>query len=477
MSRHRQDDDPRAEDDLLAAARREADAWVEADSTLEDAGGAGAAPGTPEVPGYRILGEIHRGGQGVVYRALQERTRRVVALKVLHGGPLAGPRERARFEREVQLLARLDHPGIVTVHDTGEAAGGTFLVMDHVAGLPLDRWAAERRPSLPERLDLFARICDAVHAAHLHGVIHRDLKPSNVRVTDDGAPRVLDFGLAKTALEVDADVTETGQFVGSLPFASPEQAAGSATVDLRTDVYSLGVVLHHLLTGRLPIEVGGPLEEALDRIARAEPTSPRRYAPELDDDVCTITLRCLAKDRERRYQSAGELARDVRRRLAGAPIEAKRDSAWYVVRKLLARHRAEVAVAAGFVLVLAAGFLGSFVQWRRAEAEAARARRAEVDARRAQAAAEARGVELRRRGYYDRLLAAQVALEDGNVAHVKALLAESPESLRGWEWRHLAWLADRSSRTFETDAGRATVVATRPDGGALAWGDAHGGVV
>lgn len=473
MSRHGRQDDP-TPDDFVAAARREAEAWRDADSTLEETE---AADRAPVVPGYRVLGEIHRGGQGVVYRAVQERTKRVVALKVLHGGPLAGPRERLRFEREVQLLASLDHPGIVTVHDTGEADGGFYLVMDHIAGLPLDRYVAARRPPLRELLTLFARICDAVHAAHLHGVIHRDLKPSNIRVDDDGAPHVLDFGLAKTTLRGDADVTETGQFVGSLPYASPEQAAGHATIDIRTDVYSLGVVLHVLLTGELPIDVSGSLEAVLDRIARVEPTPPDRHRPDIDDDVSTITVRCLAKDRERRYQSAGELARDVRRYLDGLPIEAKRDSAWYVAEMVVARHKVPIVVAVLFLVVLTAGFLVSFVQWHRAEQEAERARGAERRALEAQAAAETRGAELSRRGYYDHLLAAEVALEDGNTAHVKALLAESPTALRGWEWRRLSWLADRSRRRFRVDGARATAVAIRGDGGALAWGDSAGSVV
>ncbi len=312
------------------------------------------------VPGYEILREIHRGGQGVVYQARQQSTRRDVALKVMRQGTFATRADRARFDREVETLGRLDHPNIVTVHDAGVVRGFHYVVMDFVDGHDLDDWADPRRhdpthPRAPRDLvRLFVQVCDAVHAAHLRGVIHRDLKPSNIRVDQDGRPLVLDFGLAKTTDEsTEPSMTRTGQFVGSLPWASPEQVEGSAEIDLRTDVYSLGVILFQLLTGQLPFPIDSNLRQTLDNILTREPTRPSLLAGQRvdSDELDTIVLKCLAKDRDRRYQSAGELAQDLRRHLAGDPIEAKRDSALYVLRKTLGRYRLRVA-AAGALLLL-----------------------------------------------------------------------------------------------------------------------------
>jgi tetratricopeptide (TPR) repeat protein len=322
--------------------------------------------------GYEILGEIHRGGQGVVYQAFQKATKRNVAVKVLREGPFAGPADKARFDREVQILGQLQHPHIVAIHDSGESAGHFFYVMDYIAGQPLDLYLAGREWSIRESLELFARICEAVNAAHLRGIIHRDLKPGNIRVDADGHPHILDFGLAKVATTDSelAAMTQTGQFVGSLPWASPEQAEGApGKIDVRTDVYSLGVILYQMLTGRFPYEVIGNMRDVLDRIMKAEPIRPSTLRRQINDEVETIVLKCLAKERERRYQSAGELARDVRHYLAGEPIEAKRDSVGYVLRKQLRRYRLPLAVACGFTLIVTIGLISSLTYWRQAARE------------------------------------------------------------------------------------------------------------
>ncbi|MBL8157691.1 MAG: serine/threonine protein kinase, partial [Anaerolineae bacterium] len=200
-----------------------------------------------------LVREIHRGGQGAVYLAIQVATKRRVALKVMHGGPFRGSSGRARFEREVQILGQLNHPNIVKIHDSGVAADGScYYVMDYISGRSLDTLIEEnkKRP-IEETLRFFAKVCDAVNAAHRRGVIHRDIKPSNIRVTPAGEPILVDFGLAKTAVPdvTDEDrpklMTMTGQFIGSLPWASPEQAEGVPDhIDVRTDVYSLGVILY-----------------------------------------------------------------------------------------------------------------------------------------------------------------------------------------------------------------------------------------
>jgi serine/threonine-protein kinase len=191
----------------------------------------GQLPSPDSLPGYELLREIHRGGQGVVYQAIQKATKRKVAIKVMREGPFAGPHGKARFEREVQVLAQLKHPSIVGVLDSGEVAGWSYFVMDYVSGQPLGAYLASARPAIPDLLRLFARICDAVHQAHLHGVIHRDLKPGNIRIDAEGEPHVLDFGLARVAGgqyggEDARAMTVTGQFVGTLPYASSWKAMG-----------------------------------------------------------------------------------------------------------------------------------------------------------------------------------------------------------------------------------------------------------
>lgn len=337
----------------------------------------------PTIPGYLIERELHRGGQGIVFLATRESTGRQVAVKVLREGPFAGEAERIRFEREVNILAGLQHRNIIGIMDRGEAAGSHFLVMDYINGRPLDRFARERNLSTRERLLLFAEVCEAVSDAHLRGVIHRDLKPGNILVTDSGEPRILDFGLAKQAgtPSMEATATQTGQILGSLPWISPEQVRGHhEAVDIRSDVYSLGVILYQLLTDRFPYSTVGDLEQVLTSIRSAQPVRPSTLSDELDDDLDTITLKCLAKEPERRYQSVGELVRDIRYYLAGEAIEAKRDSTWYLAKIMLRRHRAAVAVAAGFVAVMTISsvaltvlYQGKTAEQKRAQAEASKA--------------------------------------------------------------------------------------------------------
>lgn len=323
-----------------------------------------SVPAPDSFTGYKIIREIHRGGQGVVFQALQIATKRKVAIKVMKEGPFAGADDMVRFEREAQILGQLKHPNIVTIHDTGVAAGCHYFVMDYISGDPLDVYVARRPRSVRETLELFAKICDAVNAAHLRGVTHRDLKPGNIRVDADNEPHVLDFGLAKVATSErgEAAMTMTGQFVGSLPWAAPEQVEGTpARIDLRTDVYALGVVLYQVLTGKLPYQVVGNVRQVMDRIQGSEPVRPSTIRRQIDDEVETIVLKCLAKERERRYQTAADLGRDIRHYLAGEPIEAKRDSLAYVyskrVRAALRRHWVVAGLLAIAFATVAAQFL------------------------------------------------------------------------------------------------------------------------
>ncbi|MFO0838412.1 MAG: serine/threonine-protein kinase [Phycisphaerae bacterium] len=355
----------------------------------------------PSIPGYDDFRELGRGGQGVVYRAVQRSTHRPVAVKVLLDGAFASESVRRRFEREVELVASLRHPNIVRIYDSGATEDGhPFCVMECIEGAALDELLVTTPPdnavapldvrSAPSggfkpgadvlrlasnraSLTLFATICDAVQHAHQRGVIHRDLKPSNIRIDNAGQPHVLDFGLAKSLdpshAAQQAPMTISGHFMGSLPWASPEQVQGAPSlIDLRTDVYSLGVLLFQMLTGRFPYPVSGPFHEVVGHILHARPTRPHAIRAEIDDELQTIVLKCIEKEPERRYQSAGELLRDVRAYLNGEPIHAKRDSVWYSFRKRLLRYRL-VALCSAAGLVLMAGLTATlFVLYGRATA-------------------------------------------------------------------------------------------------------------
>ena len=337
---------------------------------------------TDSIDGYEILEELYRGGQGVIYKALQHAPRRVVVLKVLLGGSFASERERYRFEREVGLAASLRHPNIVTVFESGTAGTRPYFTMEYVKGQRLDQYLHINNSSLDDSLRLFQRICRAVHYAHQHGVMHRDLKPGNILVDEAGEPRVLDFGLAKSATDEvgpSRRVTMTGEFMGTLAYASPEQVAGdSRRIDIRTDVYSLGVILYEMLTGQLPFDTTDQLSEMLRQITEGQPARPTLMNPALDVDLEIILLKVLAKDRERRYQSAEALAADIDRYLSSEPIEARRDSTWYVVRKALRRHKAPVAAAVMMMTVVLGFAVTMTIMYGHAEREATRAKQTQV---------------------------------------------------------------------------------------------------
>lgn len=352
--------------------------------------GASSQDSTPlpvgfNIPGYQFQRELHRGGQGIVFQAIQTATRRNVAIKVLLEGVLASSASKKRFDREVQLLSQLNHPNIVTVFDSGEASNGCrYCVMEHIAGRPISEHVRARDMNVREVLRLFAVVCRGVHYAHQRGVVHRDLKPSNILVEtphagavtgedDLGIPRILDFGLGKhLSAPAETVVSLTGQVFGTLPYMSPEQVGGRPDdIDGRSDVYALGVILYELLTGRYPYPMDCQFGDAIQHIRMTEPTPPSRAwtadlgikskqmdrkrahqrrqrlsACPIDGETQSIVLQCLSKDRRQRYQSAGELAEDIERYLAGEPIHARRRSTLYRVRKSLPRHKLKLALTA-----------------------------------------------------------------------------------------------------------------------------------
>ncbi len=330
-----------------------------------------------------MVRRIKTGGQGVVYEAVQESTNRRVAIKITResmGHDLAA---HARFQREIEVLSEIRSPNVAGVTDGGDLDGRLYFVTDYISGQQLDHYLATRRGSLTDVLELFATICEAVSTAHMRGIVHRDLKPSNILVDGKGQPHVLDFGLAKLINPDDQvpshwrDITVTGQFVGSLPWATPEQIEGDRDgVDIRTDVYALGVILCQMLTGEFPYEVAGPARMVMNNIIMAEPEVPESSDYAVKKDLRAIILKCLKKDPDRRYQSAGELARDVRRYLKSEPIEARLDSTWYFLSRTVRLHRALLATLAVFVAATATYAVTATMWYQRAQSSEQHVQRA-----------------------------------------------------------------------------------------------------
>ncbi len=348
---------------------------------------------------YLIEGVLGSGGMGTVYVARQDRPRRTVALKVVRRG-MFGASLLRRFEHEAEVLGRLQHPGIAQIYEAGSASvepdkpAQPFIAMELVRGRSLTEHCAEMGLTPKERMDLLARVCDAVHHAHQRGVIHRDLKPANILVDEHGQPKILDFGVARAAdsdLRVTTMQTSVGQLIGTLPYMSPEQVTGDpAEVDTRSDVYALGVLLFQVLTGKLPHDVSSRSIPEAARIIREEtPSRLSAVSRVFRGDVETIVGKALEKDKARRYQSAADLGEDLRRHITGLPIVAKEDSALYVLVKQIRRHR--VVVAAGGVLLASLMVFASYawVQARRFSRLAASETAARHDAQDAQRVASA----------------------------------------------------------------------------------------
>jgi len=329
---------------------------------------------------YSILRLLGEGGMGIVYEAEQEQPRRRVALKVIRPG-LADPKSIRRFEHESMALGRLQHPGIAQIYEAGTAETGygpqPYFAMEFIDGQPLLKYADAHRLSTRERLELMARVCEAVHHAHQRGIIHRDLKPGNILVDETGQPKILDFGVAR-ATGSDAHMTnqtDLGQLVGTLAYMSPEQVlADPLELDTRSDVYALGVILYELLAGRLPYKISHKLDEAVRTIREEEPTALSTISSGYRGDIETIVGKALEKDKTRRYSSAAELAADIRHHLKDEPIAARRPSTSYQLHKFARRHKPLVFGVAAVFVVLIAGIIVSVREAARANAESATSR-------------------------------------------------------------------------------------------------------
>jgi tetratricopeptide (TPR) repeat protein/tRNA A-37 threonylcarbamoyl transferase component Bud32 len=328
---------------------------------------------------YRFIRVIGRGGMGTVYEAEQDSPRRSVALKVIKP-ELASKELTERFAQESAALARLQHPGIAQIYESGTAQTDlgpqAYFAMEFIRGEAVTDYTDAHRLDARRRLELLAKICDAVHHAHQRGIIHRDLKPGNILVDETGQPKILDFGVARVT---DSDVmtmrTDVGELVGTLGYMSPEQVlADPLEVDIRSDVYSLGVIAYELLGKRLPYDTRGQLRDAVQVIGQKDPpllgTIDRAYR----GDIEIIVAKALEKDKARRYNSAADLAADIRRHLENEAIIARPPSTIYQLQKFASRHKALVAGTAAVFVALAAGLTAA--TW-----EAVRANRAEQTAR------------------------------------------------------------------------------------------------
>jgi uncharacterized protein (DUF433 family)/tRNA A-37 threonylcarbamoyl transferase component Bud32 len=312
-----------------------------------------AAPGKRvSIPGYEVLGKLGEGGMGVVYKARHLRLNRVVAIKMILAGEHASEKMIARFALEAEAVAQLQHPGIVQIYEIGEHDGHSFLALEYVAGGSLASRLDDKPWPADKAAELVETLARSMQAAHDRGIVHRDLKPANVLLTEDGQPKITDFGLAKR-LQDEAGRTRTGDIMGTPEYMAPEQAAGKKDIGPAADVYALGAILYRLLTGRPPFQAARTLD-TLMLVLEQEPIPVRQLNKSVPRDLETITLKCLDKESQRRYASAVELADEVRRFLDGEPIRARRLK---LGRRLfrLVRQRPDVAVSAAVLLLLTLG--------------------------------------------------------------------------------------------------------------------------
>ena len=484
---------------------------------------AAVLPPGEQLGGFELLEELGRGGMGVVYKARQVGLNRVVALKMILSGSHASPGELARFRREAEAVARLNHPNVVQVHEVGEADGRPFFALEFVEGGSLDRKLAGTPLPPREAAALVEKLAGAMAAAHAAGLIHRDLKPANVLLETDGTPKVTDFGLARR-IEAGPGLTTTGAVVGTASYMAPEQAQGGKEVEPLADVYALGAILYECLTGRPPFRAASAFDTLL-QVVNQEPVPPRQLNARVPHDLETIALKCLRKEPGKRYASASALADDLGRFLRGQPIRGRpvgrleRTGKWVRRNPLVAALTAAVAVAlllgAGVATVFAVIANGNAIlanqkageaereadraegEKRRANAEtkkalesAAQEKKALQEAGKERARAEREGKEAKRLAEEEKkarksaeenekaarreahranvarhgfqMTAACQAWHQGDLLAAEAFLEDVPPAFRKtWEYRHLRELCRRKAMTLK---GHTNSVAYSPDG-------------
>jgi WD40 repeat protein len=421
----------------------------------------------PALAGYEVLGELGRGGMGVVYKARQAALNRVVALKMILAGPHANAAGVARFRREAEAVAQLAHPHIVQIYEVGESEGRPYLALEYVDSGSLDLHTGHLPQSPVAAARLLEALARAMHFAHQRGVIHRDLKPANVLLARSdlghgiplagGAthaghfdPKVTDFGLAKLLGTDMAGPTLSGEILGTPSYMAPEQAEGkSAAIGPATDIWALGAILYELLTGRPPFQAESALE-TLVQVRSQEPVSPSRLQPKLPRDLVTICLTCLHKDPRKRYASAEALANDLRRFLDGQPIQARPINAVERTMKWVRRRPAVAALLATIVVVAAAGVTGIVHQLRKTE-DALEVTKGHL--------------------YLNQIARAQQELHANHYGFAERLLDETDPAARGWEYRYLKRQCQPNLFVLRGNGSPVQTVAYSPDGRLLASGN------
>jgi WD40 repeat protein len=419
----------------------------------------GAVADLPAVPGYEVLGLLGEGGMAVVYRARHVGLDRPVALKLLRGG--SGTRM-ARFRAEALADARLQHPNIVQIFEIGEHQGQPYLALELLEGGSLEVKIAGKPHAPRAAAELVAVVARAIQHAHTRGVVHRDLKPGNLLLTADGTPKIADFGLAKFLQTTDGH-TQEGDVLGTPRYMAPEQTTGAPEgVGPAADIYSLGVILYEMLTGRAPVQAPTPVETLL-LVRTQEPVPPSRLQPRLPRDLETICLKCLQKEPGRRYPNAEELADDLERFLGGKPIRARPVGIPEKAIMWVRRNPYVALLLALLALAVFGGLAGVTWKWREANEQRDRA-----DEQRDRAGALARQAldekhEARVHAYRARIAAAVAALSAHDVADAARQLDAAPQELRDWEWRHLHSRLDDSSLVLPLPAREGGILTGAPD--------------
>jgi eukaryotic-like serine/threonine-protein kinase len=413
--------------------------------------------------GYQLLEEIGRGGMGLVFKARQVSLERTVALKILLTGPFADEVTRARFRLEAEAAASLQHPNIVSIHEVGEVDGQPYLTMEWVDGPNLAQHCQGKPLPAREAAVLLRDVAAAVQHAHAHGVLHRDLKPANILLGRDGRPRVTDFGMVKRR-GTDGGLTVTGQMIGSPNYASPEQAAGRLDeVSVATDVYGLGALLYHLVTGKAPFLAATPAD-TLRLVLDESPTSPRVVNPRMPRDLETVCLKCLEKNPARRYAGAGELQQELERFLSGLPVHARPISRVESAARWCRRRPAIAALAALAVVLLVGTLVVTSVAARRIARAHSQERVARLAAEQSLYASDMQVIS-------GGLVAAEGASPRDNRERLNRWYPKpgSTRDLRGFEWRY-HWTSNQGNATARLRGHAHVVNATRfsPDGTRIA---------
>lgn len=433
----------------LRAVAEAAKAEVESRRTLTSAGtGTDAAPRKVRYFGdYELLEEIARGGMGVVFKARQVSLNRIVALKMILKGELATETDVQRFRHEAEAAANLDHANIVPIYEVGEHEGQQYFSMKFIEGGSLARNIRDLIGDPRLAIPFLTTVARAVHHAHQRGILHRDLKPGNILLDFQGQPHVTDFGLAKR-VEGGSDLTRSGAIVGTPSYMPPEQAVGKKGLSTAADVYALGAILYEMLTGRPPFRGETPMETLMQVVER-EPEWPRVLDPRVDRDLETICLKCLEKERDKRYGSAEALAEDLERWLRGEPIRARPISRWERIGKWARRHPARAGLVVVTFMSVVGFLLGNW--WYIARLEEAN-RRALENERRAEW-----------RLYAAHISRAQREWETNHGALARHYLDSCRSDFRGWEHDYLYTLFNRGRRILQTPM-MVDCVAVSPDG-------------